>query len=52
MAVTGNSEVQPSELLSESAKFLKQMGPVMENMGDMLSTLTSSGDEQNEDTGM
>ena len=50
--MTGNSEAQSSELVSQSAKFLKQIGPVMEHMGDMLSTVDSSDDaEQNEETG-
>lgn len=50
--MTGNSEAQSSELVSQSAKFLKQIGPVMEHMGDMLSTVDSSDEENNEDTGM
>lgn len=56
--LTGSSEVQSSELASQSAKFLEQagplmerMGPVMENMGDMISTLESSDERQDQGTG-
>ena len=46
------SEARSSELVSQSAKLLKQIGPVMEHMGDMLSAVDFSDDEeQNEDTG-
>ena len=49
--MTDNSQAHSAELVSQSAKLLQHVGPVMENMGDMLSTLDSSHDEQDQDTG-